>query len=64
VAISVYPKKVILLWENFNKNSSAYFKNILHTFDYHPKAVSVSAEDPGMEYPMICWDYGRPDEKG
>jgi hypothetical protein len=28
------------------------------------KAVSVSAEDQGMEYPMICWNYGRPDEKG
>jgi hypothetical protein len=26
--------------------------------------VSVSAEDQGMEYPMICWNYGRPDEKG
>jgi hypothetical protein len=25
--------------------------------------VSVSAEDQGMEYPMICWNYGRPDEK-
>ena len=36
-----------------------------HTFDYpYPKAVSVSAEDQGMEYPMICWNYGRPDEKG
>ena len=35
------------------------------TFDYpYPKAVSVSAEDQGMEYPMICWNYGRPDEKG
>jgi hypothetical protein len=35
----------------------------LHTFDYpYPKAVS-SAEDQGMEYPMICWNYG-PDENG
>ena len=22
----------------------------------YPKAVSVSAEDQGMEYPMICWN--------
>ncbi|HSD13449.1 MAG TPA: M1 family aminopeptidase, partial [Flavobacterium sp.] len=36
-----------------------------YTFDYpYPKAVSISAEDQGMEYPMICWNYGRPDEKG
>jgi hypothetical protein len=29
-----------------------------HTFDYpYPKAVSVSAEDQGMEYPMICWNF-------
>jgi hypothetical protein len=35
------------------------------TFDYpYHKAISVSAEDQGMEYPMICWNYGRPDEKG
>lgn len=30
----------------------------------YPKAVSVSAEDQGMEYPMICWNFGRPDENG
>jgi hypothetical protein len=36
-----------------------------YTFDYpYPKAVSVNAQDQGMEYPMICWNYGRPDEDG
>jgi hypothetical protein len=40
-------------------------KKVTHTFDYpYPKAVSVSAEDQGMEYPMICWNFGRPDENG
>jgi hypothetical protein len=35
------------------------------TFDYsYPKAVSVHAKNQGMEYPMICWNYGRPDEDG
>ncbi|MFT7443005.1 MAG: hypothetical protein ACI9Q3_001383, partial [Maribacter sp.] len=24
----------------------------------------VSAEDQGMEYPMICWNFGRPDADG
>jgi hypothetical protein len=66
MAISVYPKKVIHFGRNFYQNSGAYFKSYsAHTFDYpYPKAVSVSAEDQGMEYPMICWNYGRPDEKG
>jgi aminopeptidase N len=35
------------------------------TFDYpYPKAVSVHAKNQGMEYPMICWNYGRPDKDG
>ena len=29
-----------------------------------PKAVSVHSKNQGMEYPMICWNYGRPDEDG
>jgi hypothetical protein len=50
------------LWGNVN-NCSTYTSS--HTFDYpYPKAVSVSAEDQGMEYPMICWNFGRPDENG
>jgi aminopeptidase N len=36
-----------------------------HTFDYpYPKAISVHAKNQGMEYPMICWNYGRPNEDG
>jgi hypothetical protein len=43
----------------------AHTLKVTHTFDYpYPKAVSVSAEDQGMEYPMICWNFGRPDENG
>ena len=35
------------------------------TFDYpYHKAVSVHADDVGMEYPMICFNFGRPDESG
>ena len=26
--------------------------------------MSVHAKNQGMEYPMICWNYGRPDEDG
>ena len=35
------------------------------TFDYpYHKAISVHAKNQGMEYPMICWNYGRPDAEG
>jgi hypothetical protein len=67
MAISVYPKESNPLWGDFSTRAVAqtlvtYSK---HTFDYpYPKAVSVSAEDQGMEYPMICWNFGRPDKDG
>jgi hypothetical protein len=36
-----------------------------YTFDYpYPKAISINARDQGMEYPMICWNFGRPDAEG
>lgn len=67
MAISLYPNESNPLWEEYSTRAVAqtlitYSK---HTFDYpYPKAISISAEDQGMEYPMICWNYGRPDEKG
>jgi hypothetical protein len=67
MAESVYPKEANPLWgETSTKTVAHTLKSYSsHTFDYpYPKAVSVSAEDQGMEYPMICWNYGRPDEKG
>jgi hypothetical protein len=65
MAVSIYPKEANPLWGNVNNNCSTYTKSYSsHTFDYpYPKAVSVSAEDQGMEYPMICC-LGRPDENG
>jgi hypothetical protein len=67
MAISLYPNESNPLWEDFSTRAVAqtlktYSK---HTFDYpYPKAISISAEDQGMEYPMICWNYGRPDANG
>ena len=67
MAISLYPNESNPLWEEFSTRAVAqtlktYSK---HTFDYpYSKAISVSAEDQGMEYPMICWNYGRPDANG
>ena len=66
MAISMYPKEANPLWENLSTKAVAHTLKTYskYTFDYpYPKAISVSAEDQGMEYPMICWNYGRPDDK-
>ncbi|WP_396198467.1 M1 family metallopeptidase [Flavobacterium sp.] len=67
MAISMYPKEANPLWENLSTKAVAHTLKTYskYTFEYpYPKAISVSAEDQGMEYPMICWNYGRPDENG
>ncbi|WP_369769724.1 M1 family metallopeptidase [Flavobacterium sp. WC2416] len=67
MAVSIYPKEANPLWGETSTITVAHTLKSYssHTFDYpYPKAVSVSAEDQGMEYPMICWNFGRPDEKG
>nr|WP_315149629.1 M1 family metallopeptidase [uncultured Flavobacterium sp.] len=67
MAESVYPKESNPLWGETSTRTVAHTLKSYsaHTFDYpYPKAVSVSAEDQGMEYPMICWNFGRPDENG
>jgi len=67
MAMSFYPKEGNPLWEEFStkavvKTLEIYSK---HTFDYpYPVAQSVHAADIGMEYPMICFNFGRPDEDG
>lgn len=67
MALSLYPKEANPLWGETSTKTVAHTLKTYskYTFDYpYPKALSVSAEDQGMEYPMICWNYGRPDEKG
>nr|WP_315140050.1 M1 family metallopeptidase [uncultured Flavobacterium sp.] len=67
MATSLYPKEANPLWGETSTRTVAHTLKSYssHTFDYpYPKAVSVSAEDQGMEYPMICWNFGRPDENG
>jgi hypothetical protein len=67
MAVSLYPKEGNPLWEDLSTQAVAstlktYSK---HTFDYpYHKAISVHAKNQGMEYPMICWNYGRPNEDG
>ncbi len=67
MATSVYPKEGNPLWEQYSTRAVAHTLKSYssRTFDYpYPKAVSVNAQDQGMEYPMICWNFGRPDENG
>ena len=67
MAVSMYPKEGNPLWEDWSTKAVAstlksYSK---YTFDYpYHKAISVHAKNQGMEYPMICWNYGRPEKDG
>jgi hypothetical protein len=67
MAVSLYPKEGNPLWEE--QSTKAVAQTLItyskHTFDYpYHKAISVHAKNQGMEYPMICWNYGRPNEDG
>ena len=67
MAVSLYPKEGNPLWE---EHSTRVVANTLEeyskmTFDYpYSKAISVHADRQGMEYPMICFNYGRPQPDG
>ena len=67
MAISLYPKEGNPLWEQYSTRMIAHTLKSYssYTFDFpYPKAISINAIDQGMEYPMICWNYGRPKEDG
>ena len=67
IASSLYPKEGNPLWEEYSTRVVAHTLGVYSkfTFDYpYPKAVSVHSKNQGMEYPMICWNYGRPNEDG
>lgn len=66
MAMSYYGKEGNPLWEQYSTRVVAHtIKSYsARTFDYpYPVAISVEASN-GMEYPMICFNYGRPDEDG
>ncbi len=67
MAVSLYPKEGNPLWEDYSTKAVAHTLRSYsdHTFDYpYHKAISVHAKNQGMEYPMICWNYGRPEKDG
>ncbi|WP_291119423.1 M1 family metallopeptidase [Flavobacterium sp. UBA6135] len=67
MAISLYPNESNPLWEDYSTRAVAQtlktYSRLTFDYPYH-KAISISAEDQGMEYPMICWNYGRPNQDG
>ncbi|KJJ38346.1 MULTISPECIES: M1 family metallopeptidase [Pseudomonadati] len=67
MAVSLYPPESNPLWEDWSTRAVASTLKTYSrmTFDYpYPKAISVSAKNQGMEYPMICWNHGRPNKDG
>lgn len=67
MAVSLYPREGNPLWEELSTKAVAQTLKTYsaHTFDYpYHKAISVHAKNQGMEYPMICWNYGRPEPDG
>lgn len=67
LAMSMYPKEGNPLWERYSTKAIAHtLKWYSHyTFDYpYPVAWSVHTDRIGMEYPMICFNGGRPSADG
>lgn len=66
MAMSYYAKEANPLWGQYSTKVVAHTLKSYssRTFDYpYPVAISVEATN-GMEYPMICFNYGRPDADG
>lgn len=66
MAMSYYLKESYALYERYSTEAVAHTLNTYSefTFEYpYPVAISVEASN-GMEYPMICFNYGRTDEYG
>ena len=67
MAMSAYPKEGNPLWEQYSTKVVAHtLKWYSHyTFDYpYPLAWSIHSDAIGMEYPMICFNGGRPEKDG
>lgn len=67
LAMSYYPKEGNPLWEQYSTKVVAHTLEIYSKFtiDYpYPVAISVHANRIGMEYPMICFNGGRPEKDG
>ncbi len=67
MAMSYYPKEGNPVWEQYSTRAVAQTLKTYSKFtvDYpYPVAISVNAKSIGMEYPMICFNFGRPEADG
>ena len=67
LCMSYYPKEGNPLWERYSTKLVAHTIKTYskYTVDYpYPVAISVHSKWIGMEYPMICFNGGRPESDG
>ncbi|UOQ54752.1 M1 family metallopeptidase [Hymenobacter cellulosivorans] len=67
LCMSYYPKEGNPLWGKYSTEVVAHTIKTYskHTIDYeYPVAISVHGPVGGMEYPMICFNGGRPEKDG
>jgi hypothetical protein len=67
LCMSYYPKEGNPLWERYSTKLVAHTIKTYskYTIDYtYPVAISVHSKSIGMEYPMICFNGGRPEADG
>lgn len=67
MAMSMYPKEGNPLWEKYSTKAVAHTLTSYskYTIDYpYPVAWSINADRIGMEYPMICFNFGRCEKDG
>lgn len=67
LAMSYYPKEGNPLWERYSTKLVAHTLEVYskYTVEYpYPVAISVHSDRIGMEYPMICFNGGRPEADG
>ena len=67
MAMSFYPKEGNPLWERYSTKLAVHTLKTYskYTIPYpYPVAISVHANYIGMEYPMICFNGGRPEPDG
>jgi hypothetical protein len=67
LCMSYYPKEGNPLWERYSTKLVAHTIKTYskYTIDYpYPVAISVHSKSIGMEYPMICFNGGRPEVDG
>ncbi len=67
LCMSFYPKEGNPLWERYSTKLVAHTVQVYskYTVNYpYPVAISVHSKSIGMEYPMICFNGGRPEPDG